>query len=334
MPTPNIINWTDLMMVWEYARSPLMWRRIGRRLSGRFGKPKGDIFAQSKTADSSQIREWLWWLVPQVRRRAYEEVTGSPDIPFKKYFAEKYLKERVPRAASLLCGAGHCEREWLEYVQFDSFEGYDISEASLNQARTVAEREGFACLKYSQANINKIELQAESYDVIFVEYGLHHLAQLDHVLLKIKRALKPTGLLVTVEYIGNNFFQWDRQHSEYADAMLHLIPKKWRRWAFNSNRTKSHCIRPGRLRMYIEDPSESLRPQEIVPLIRSNFRVLEERPFSGGLMQRVLDGIAWNFIDASPESDSMIDCLFEIERTLTSGGHVEPHFIWMIAAPE
>ena len=76
--------------------------------------------------------------------------------------------------------------------------GLDISERSLEIARRYHEsirEEVSGQAEYRVADLNTLELPAETYDVIAVIGALHHLVRVDHVIAEVHRALKPGGLL-------------------------------------------------------------------------------------------------------------------------------------------
>lgn len=76
--------------------------------------------------------------------------------------------------------------------------GLDISDKSLQIARDYYDsiRDTVSgSVEYRAADLNMLDLPAETYDVIAVKGTLHHLVNMDHVIQTIHSALKPGGLL-------------------------------------------------------------------------------------------------------------------------------------------
>jgi len=324
----NLIHWTDVATAWHYLNSAPARRRIAARLAGRIRLPVGDVF---KASSATTVPAWSWWAVPQVRRRAFAHITGDPARAFQEHFAAKYFPQPVARAASLLCGAGHNEREWLRHARIGRFEGYDISEGALATARRNAERAGLSCLTYAQADAHTMQLEAGAYDLVFVEFGLHHLARLDDVTAMIARALKPDGLLVAQEYVGDNYFQWPAAHTRLCNELLRTIPAARRRLCYDPSRTKTFCIQPSRLRMFLMDPTESVAAQAVIPAVKKWFEPVEIAYYPGTIVHRVLDGIAFNFTDDTEESRRIIDSLVDEERRLVVEDKAAEHYVWIVA---
>lgn len=94
-----------------------------------------------------------------------------------------------------------CASGWLTLAMAQRgarAEGIDISEKALNIARryydSIRDSVG-GSVTYRAADLNALQLSAETYDVIAVKGTLHHLMRMDHVIDEIHKALKPGGLL-------------------------------------------------------------------------------------------------------------------------------------------
>jgi 2-polyprenyl-3-methyl-5-hydroxy-6-metoxy-1,4-benzoquinol methylase len=102
-----------------------------------------------------------------------------------------------------------CASGWLTLAMAERgarATGIDLSERSLRVARSYYEsvREKISgTATYQTADLNRLELPADTYDVISVKSSLHHLVNLDHVIGETHKALKPGGLLWTSETIGD-----------------------------------------------------------------------------------------------------------------------------------
>jgi len=124
------------------------------------------------------------------RQRLINIITHNDDI-------EALLNYIQPNMNVLELG---CASGWLTLAtaqQGAHAIGYDISEQSLDVARTYYESikdsvKGSA--HYEKQDLNALELPANHYDVIIVKGTLHHLINMKHVINEIHKGLKSGGL--------------------------------------------------------------------------------------------------------------------------------------------
>ena len=84
--------------------------------------------------------------------------------------------------------------------------GIDISKGAIDIAKKFAEenpyKDNFGSLNYSVADLNKIELDENSYDMVIAWDGLHHILLLERFMQQINKALKPDGLFIFSDNVG------------------------------------------------------------------------------------------------------------------------------------
>ncbi|MEP7294396.1 MAG: class I SAM-dependent methyltransferase [Chloroflexota bacterium] len=111
------------------------------------------------------------------------------------------------KTLELGCGSG-----WLTLAMAQrgaQATGIDVSDGALQVARDYdaqvrAETPG--SVEYRAADLNYLELPAETYDLVVVKGTLHHLMRLDHVISEIATSLKPGGLLWVNDSDGDEAF--------------------------------------------------------------------------------------------------------------------------------
>lgn len=79
------------------------------------------------------------------------------------------------------------------------------------------------------------------------------------------------------------------------------------------------------------DPSEAMRSEDILPVMRKEFDVLEVRGYGGSLLQFLLHGIAGNFASDDPVSQPLLEMLFAIEDGLIAAGDLQHDFAVIVA---
>ena len=176
-------------------------------------------------------------------------------------------------------------------------------------------------LELSVANAFELDFGPESFDVIIGEDALHHLSPLDALFARFDRWLRPDGFLFVNEYVGPRRLQISSRQAEAANALLTLLPESLRT-DWHSDEVKRRVDRPGRLRVYLKDPSEAVESDRIVPLLRERFDVIEEKPFGGSIAETVITGIAQNFREGDRRAEQALSLMFLAEELLLEAGEI------------
>jgi len=79
------------------------------------------------------------------------------------------------------------------------------------------------------------------------------------------------------------------------------------------------------------DPSEAVRSQDIIPVLRNEFEIIEMKGWGGNILQFLLVDIAGNFTDDDPSALSLLHMLENIEETLVDCRHFESDFAFIVA---
>ncbi len=328
-----------------------------------------------------------WYELPGVMNHINLRISGRPDVDWIEYTVKKHLPmARVARCLSLGCGTGQLERSLARLNAFESCDAYDVSEESIAMARKLADAEGFGHINYQVADVNRLELPEDHYDAAWLYGSLHHLGALEEVLGRLRRSLKPDGLLAFNEYVGPARFQFPERQKEIANLCLKLLPLRYRRVVDEAleldrervRRTASEnqpadsaetgwsriakWLRPGggnrpddpapqteptgREPVYREavgfpavedviadDPSESVRSDQILPILRQHFEIVEQTNWGGNLPQFLLSGIAGNFHDDDPCAQALLEMIWKIDATLLACGEFETDFAYVAARP-
>jgi 2-polyprenyl-3-methyl-5-hydroxy-6-metoxy-1,4-benzoquinol methylase len=122
-------------------------------------------------------------------------------------------------ALSLGCGGGRLERAWMKRGLLTRCHGLDISEEAIQVARDMAAKEGLD-LTYSQADLNFVSLEPETYDLVIAQTSMHHYVRLERIADEINRALRPGGLLWVHDYVGETQLQHDDVRIELVNRIL------------------------------------------------------------------------------------------------------------------
>ena len=285
-------------------------------------------------SDQEKVRKLSWIQHPYIIRYINTQISGNPETDWLIWFKEQFAKEPFKRGLSLGCGTGLVEREALQKKICHEFDGIDITQESINVAIRLAKEN---CLEnklhYSIQDLNKVKLEPQKYDFILISHALHHVENLEYVLKEMKKALQPEGLILMSEYIGPSQFQFTQEQLRNMNEFVDTIPQEYKRDLSKENEIayKGPVIRPTREFMNQADPSESIRSDEIVPLLKKSFEIVAKKDYGGTLMQFVLANIAGNFDETKQKDKEILDRLCSLESKLIQEGKLQSDFSVIVA---
>jgi hypothetical protein len=125
-------------------------------------------------------------------------------------------------------------------------------------------------------------------------------------------------------------FQFPEERLPLMNQLLLALPESQRR-SLRTGEMKTEVVRPAEKEVYAVDPSESIRSDEIVPLLEERFEIVYRADFGGTLLQFVLADIAGNFDPADPKDVAMIDLVCLYEKTLIDTGVLPSDFVYLVA---
>ena len=266
------------------------------------------------TFDQLNYESADWWIIPKVKERWNELITGNKDIDYKKYLVDNHLQSKNNlRLISLGSGSSHHEIELAKYSNFEEIICLDIAENRLLEAESKARKLGLKNIKFVCADFNNYDFPEEYFDIVFFHASLHHFDNIDDfVKSTIKNILKPDGLLVINEYVGANRLQFPKHQITKINEALKIIPKAYRT-RYKSNILKSKFRGSGIIRMILADPSECVDSASILPAIHSSFQTIIEKPYGGNILMNVFKDISHHFINLDTNKHQILNKLFSIE---------------------
>jgi SAM-dependent methyltransferase len=103
------------------------------------------------------------------------------------------------RVVDFGCGAGSLTCGFAELVAPGDVLGFDMSEDAIGRAKALAEQSGLTNVQFSVANINDLDLPAESFDIAHFSGVLMYLKEPERALQLAFRCLKSGGMLAARE---------------------------------------------------------------------------------------------------------------------------------------
>ena len=320
----NLINPNDFVVLYEKIRRAGL-AKVSSKLTRSNEERIRRAWAHTSESTSS------WWDIPEVNRRWNLLITGSPSIDQYSYVSAKYLRaDHVLHGVSLGCGNGNREIRWVTACEKLRLSCYDISKERIEQAKINAAYAYVSSqLNFEVGDVHTLELGEKKYDVVNIEGALHHFRSIGTVLDKVRRWLKDEGILIVNEYVGPSRFQWTDAQLRAANRVLDMIPEKYRKKYFDGS-IKKKVHRPGRLSMFLNDPSESGESHLIENAIADQFRVLERKEYGGTLLQLIFKDIAHNFINEKEQTKELLNLIFDIEDEMLRKGEIESDFVFYV----
>jgi ubiquinone/menaquinone biosynthesis C-methylase UbiE len=289
------------------------------------GKQRGTSYFISKitlnekkrtksTFSLPDIESSNWWIIPEMKQRENEKISGSVDKTFDRHLTENYCQgKKNLKLLSVACGVGNREIRLAESGHFNEVLGIDLSPDFINDANKKVAEKKLQNISFKQADFYSFPLEADYYDVILFHSALHHFKNIEQVAQRVIVAIKDDGLLVLNEYVGKNRLQFTSRQLSLMNKLLTHIPENYRR-RYLTNVIKKKVYAPGLLRMVVSDPSEAVESETIMPVIHKYFKTVEEKKTGGDLLMMVLKDISHHFVNSDDQKGKQIlKKLFEEE---------------------
>lgn len=299
-----------------------------------------------------------FYCFPPIRARSCKLIFGEGDAGRRDWCeywtVEKYLKDKIPfeKCLSICCGFGEIERILSRLNVAHKIVGTDIAPGAIQKARENAIAEQLTNIEYYVADLNEERLPEKQYDIIWANGALHHIKELDFVIQNLKNALKDGGYLISNEYVGPNYQQLGERQQEIINAVKHLLPielclkntNQVQHVAENSIfskimrylRGKDDELQKENDKIYGEiwqmpsidyflsyDPSECVNSNNIIPILRNHFDIVDIKYFDGSIVMYALDSQFYNNYDFNNSNHKkLLELLFNIEHTFIEIGEL------------
>jgi SAM-dependent methyltransferase len=232
----------------------------------------------------------------------------------------RYCRRTGLSALVLGGGDGWLERVLARDSRISTVTGVDLSEEAVAEASRQAEAAGLSGrIRHEIADLDRDPLPGGPYDLVLAHDSIHHVRDLEGLFGRIEDVLAPQGVLLFCEYVGPRRFDYGREREMILDEALRSLPEKYRRLPDGRGlATRGHRTDPGELA--IRDPSEAVRSDDILPVLRRSMTVVEEIPYGGSLLAPLLFELVANFEEGNVEDEAVLAGLCAKERELIASG--------------
>jgi SAM-dependent methyltransferase len=245
----------------------------------------------------------------------------------EEWFWANYLNGKSNlRGLGIGVGLAKTELSLLTTGVFSSYDLYDVSPVALDAAKEDATAIGVVekC-NFLRGDIYETDLGSETYDVVTFVASLHHMEDLDGILAKCKRALKPGGVLWAIEYIGPDRFQYPPEHTEFAKRFFRSV---------HPGLTKVWCpeLTPPTVAEVISvDPTESVHSSDIPRAMNAAFDDVTTLYTYGTFAFILFWGLLHDALYESVLGNEFVETVMEIDEMLIDTGKLPHYFAYFVA---
>ncbi len=245
-------------------------------------RPADLLRVQRDDAYLAQLRaEAEWWdtnpdpftsmtLPPDIQRHENERLAGDPGRTWYETIDDY---GRFKHGCILGAGPGIIEGHLLREHPELHLTVVDISRDSLERLRARVCEEFPDRLEVREEDLNFVELQANSFDLVVSQACLHHIVNLEHVAFQVNRSLTEHGLFFVRDAVCESLFQFSAEKKRLFETSLGATAggrERSVRWPDRSNWQFS--------------PFESVRSGEILHVLRCYLNEVSVRTANSLLM--------------------------------------------------
>ena len=256
----------------------------------------------------------------------YKNVFGTSF--YDEVVAAAYEKEN-PRLLSMGCGYGGHDLAIARRLRKPfKILGVDLNPKVYSQAQRCAEAEGLD-IEYSSLDLNFVEIQPGSFDVIYAVASLHHLLNLEHVFAQTHRALKPDGLFVMLDIIGKTQVLFWRENVEFAANLVKNMPRRlrpsvgiqlWRHLRFDPYTIIGKYSEPS-----VQHGMEGIRQEEIEAVMTKWFRPVKLYKYNAFMRLICTNSYLGTRLNPeNPEDRKFLERLIKIEVEQIESAKLKP----------
>jgi ubiquinone/menaquinone biosynthesis C-methylase UbiE len=280
-------------------------------------------FARIRADSSCWINNHL------VATHLYRLISGGSSKHWLVWLLEDYFcnLSLFKRSLSICCGDGSHELVLHNSKRVGFVRGFDISEGAIHQANerfkaANAPREAYL---FEVRDANNLDID-DNYDLVLSSGALHHVSNLEGLLDKVQTVLHPDGYFVLVEFVGPNRFQWTPQQCDLINGALAQLDSHYLK-----DDTRPTLGPPAVEEMIRIDPSEAVRSEDILPLVRQRFDVEYESNFNGTIMHMMYPLLNPELTNRGDRDfESVVRLLLYFEDVLIKSQLLPSDFVFMI----
>lgn len=282
-----------------------------------------DHWAETYQSEDFARREWIGH--PLATKRMARIMNGH--ATHAQWFVHEILKGKpIRRALGIGVGVAFHENQIVAAGVVEHYDYYDISQAGLDLAKAAADKLGIVDkISFICADINKVGLNAEEYDLVTFMASLHHIHELEQTLRNCEFAMAPGAILWAFEYAGPDRFDYPDEHADIARRLFRILDEDIRLPG------EPELIFPSPSDVIAVDPTEAVHSSEILPTLRRIWPDLEVNGQYGTLSSMMMWCLNHNALYDTAKGYEAYGTILELEDALVDSGALPHYFVNAIA---
>ncbi|MEI6787311.1 MAG: class I SAM-dependent methyltransferase [bacterium] len=271
----------------------------------------------------------VWTFLEQRVEKIIRADTGG--LFLQDYIAGIMNSRSSPRMISLASGPCGLELDIAGRLQGDYvIECLDINQELLARGMEQAIHKGLH-LSARVADCNHCEISEGAYDVVMAFASLHHFVNLEEILPRIARALRPGGVFVTMDISSRNGYRmWDEAWAD-VKAIWSLLPDRLK---VNHTRFQHPALVPDYENVDYGDSSfECVRSQDILSQLERHFDPVHYVSYYA-LCRRFFDPMYGPNYDLDrPLDRAIVELVWELDRAALADARLPPETFFGVFQP-
>lgn len=262
--------------------------------------------------------------------KTYKKRLGVGSDDMVSHLLETYGKRE--KCLSIGCGDGGIEVQMVQSGLCESMKGIDLSPVRVEAANHHIPDDMKTKIEFRVENAEK-DTQGQDYAMVLFTHSLHHIFDLESMVTAIRdNIMAPSGILVLEEYVGPVRWQFSQHQLDLMTNFLKGVEKK------HPNKVKAirqnglwdgnRFVSPNAKEVEKDDPSETVRSNEIVPVLSKYLSPVEDVPLGGNFFQWMFHN-AYNSL-TDEEGLQIVEAMLQSEMEAIKEGKITSDYVFQV----
>lgn len=261
-----------------------------------------------------------WNDFPAVRKEINKRATGNTKTEWFDDFFNKYPGP-YKRVLIINCGNGWLERLLYEKGYIQETVAVDYSTDLIKVAKQQSKKLPF---RYYRMDINTAKFPESNFDLIINHAAAHHIANVNKVFCELLRISTKDAVFVNYDYVGPHRNQYDYLHWFESDKLNKTLHESTRQ-------TMSYPHLPT---MMVDDPSEAIHSELILPTMQRYFKPIFFRPIGGALAYPILTHNSAIQNADKKEVDTAVKIIMSADKKFLKKFPDSTYFAYWVSTPK
>lgn len=272
---------------------------------------------------SSSVNRAEWQAHPLTQERMRRQRDG---YSIEEWFITKYLSgKRLRRGLGIGAGVASFELNLLQRNIVETYDLYDVSQGSLDQAKETARAMGVDDrVRCFCADVTHVAFTG-TYDLVTFVSSLHHIENLETTLSHVHSILSAEGLVLSIEYVGPDRFDFPDSDTRFARQLYRVLdPSLKAPWP--------ELPLPHPEDVIAADPTEAIHSSAIIETLQDIFEYVEVTPLKTSLAFILWWGLKHDALFDTEQGVDLARTVLALDELLVDAGDMPNYFAYLAAA--